>query len=105
MKSRMVLYLERDVERDLEPEEERERDLELREEEEEELLLPEEERENLPRRFFFLPRGDFCRASSFSYTGGNQPIKKASFRSLHTQQTRNYSYRYQYLSQPMDECG
>ncbi len=66
------------MERDLEPEEERERDLELREEEDEELLLPDEERENLPRRFFFLPRGDFCRASSFSYTCGNQPINKVS---------------------------
>jgi len=62
-------YLERDVERDLDPEEERDLDLELREElEEEELLLLEEERENLPRRFFFLPRGDFWRASSFSCT-------------------------------------
>jgi hypothetical protein len=84
------MYLEREVERDLEPEEERERDLELREEEEEELLLPDEERENLPRRFFFLPRGDFCRASSFSYTCGNQPINQVSFLSL-KQQTRNYS--------------
>jgi hypothetical protein len=70
------------VERDLEPEEERERDLELREDEEEELLLPDEERENLPRRFFFLPRGDFCRASSFSYTSDNQSINKVSFLSL-----------------------
>ena len=76
----MVLYLERDVERDLEPEEERERDLELREEAEEELLLPDEERENLPRRFFFLPRGDFCRASSFSCTrvAINQSIRSLS---------------------------
>jgi hypothetical protein len=82
LKKMNSLYLERDVERDLEPEEERERDLELREEDEEELLLPDEERENLPRRFFFLPRGDFCRASSFSYTCGNQPINMVSFLSL-----------------------
>jgi hypothetical protein len=87
------------VERDLEPEEERERDLELREEEEEELLLPDEERENLPRRFFFLPRGDFCRASSFSYTCGNQSITYATNQEL---QLALQSYRYgTYLSRWM----
>ncbi len=79
------------MERDLEPEEERERDLEQREEEEEELLLPDEERENLPRRFFFLPRGDFCRASSFSYTCANQSINQYGLFPVTTQQTKNYS--------------